>query len=570
MTKPSMKKIIIPAAAVVLLAAAAVIAVLMLSHKDAYRLVKVNSYEGEVSVSREDDGELSAFEGMKLVTEDRVDVAEESFLELLADEDKHICAEENTGFVLNASGTSESGKITIELLYGKSLFTIDNKLNEDSFFEVKTPNATLSVRGTSFSVEYNRETGETTVEVFEGKVLAESYGNEQLLKKGDFAVLPTIGEPAGDIAVLPGSPAQSKGISVTHYFSNAPDVLTAPAEYLEFFYTDNPNETVTVRPGEPDLDELSQSVIEINEQYIDPVKANLCGKLFAAMPENYLDAPTPQPIPLTDVTEYFDVVKSRTIIVKGGESDYSFSLGNVSAIFTIARMSEDYFMENCSNFPAGSVDAEGYVRCISGVQFFFYPLSESTVQLLPPSAEPSAPAEITTNEQGLCFVNCYFNSFTGPNYSDSEIQSVMLMLDQNYKNSEDKTSSNYYPFSGLPEATPLDQTNKMIYDTILTPHRALFESFLEENDDLALEQRKNGDINIRLNITEWFPNTLTINGSYRDYTAHITRAEMKIMSGTNIGESDEYVKQYPSGYYKVDEGFCYICGVSIELFGTLE
>ena len=90
---------------------------------------------------------------MTLISDDKVEVNENSFLELLCDSDKHICAEENTGFVIDSDGNEKDGYITIELLYGKALFTIDNKLPKDSSFDVKTPNATLSVRGTEFSVE---------------------------------------------------------------------------------------------------------------------------------------------------------------------------------------------------------------------------------------------------------------------------------------------------------------------------------------------------------------------------------------------------------------------------------
>ncbi|MBQ9919451.1 MAG: hypothetical protein IJO49_01355, partial [Clostridia bacterium] len=64
----------------------------------------------------------------QLISEDSVEVGRTSFLELLADSDKHIIAEGNTAFKLHSTGTETSGNITIDLLYGKSLFTIDNKL----------------------------------------------------------------------------------------------------------------------------------------------------------------------------------------------------------------------------------------------------------------------------------------------------------------------------------------------------------------------------------------------------------------------------------------------------------
>lgn len=157
---------------------------------EVYRLIKVNSFDGDVSVQR--GGKMSAFNGMQLVPEDSVEVGGNSFLELLADSDKHIAAEENTGFVIHCTGTAESGSMTIDLLYGKALFTIDNKLRETSTFYVKTPNATLSIRGTSFSVEYNRDEMTTKVEVTSGKVLV-SYDDKELnLISGSAVTLKTV------------------------------------------------------------------------------------------------------------------------------------------------------------------------------------------------------------------------------------------------------------------------------------------------------------------------------------------------------------------------------------------
>lgn len=159
------------------------------SKEEAYRLVKVNSYDGEVTVQREE--KLNAFEGLQLISEDTVSVGEASFLELLADSDKHIAAEENTGFVLHSTGDDKNGSITIDLLYGRSLFTIDNKLNEGSTFAVITPNATLSVRGTSFAVGYDEETKTTDVEVYSGTVQLNSGDEEMLIKKDGKATVTT-------------------------------------------------------------------------------------------------------------------------------------------------------------------------------------------------------------------------------------------------------------------------------------------------------------------------------------------------------------------------------------------
>lgn len=144
-----------------------------------YRLIKVKSFEGTVNITRlKDSGteSMDATKGMRLLSQDTVNVANGSFLELLADDDKHIGASENTGFVLVSEGNKSNGKIRIELLYGKALFKIEKKLNKKSSFEVQTPNAVLSVRGTKFYVVYDAQKQETIVAVLDGLVHA-SYGN---------------------------------------------------------------------------------------------------------------------------------------------------------------------------------------------------------------------------------------------------------------------------------------------------------------------------------------------------------------------------------------------------------
>ncbi len=156
---------------------------------EVYRLIKVKSFDGAVTVEREE--KMNVFEGLQLISEDKVEVGDASLLELLADSDKHIVAEENTAFKLLSSGNEKSGNITVEMLYGKSLFTIDNKLPDGSTFEVYTPNATLSVRGTIFTVTYDPETNETSVKVMEGVVAVTTAEETEELTAGKTATITT-------------------------------------------------------------------------------------------------------------------------------------------------------------------------------------------------------------------------------------------------------------------------------------------------------------------------------------------------------------------------------------------
>lgn len=149
----------------------AVVAVLLLGK--GYRVIKVDDFDGEVILERDSD-EKDLFEGMKLKSEDTLTTEEDGLIELLVDTDKHILAREDTCFTIQSSGNKKKGKLTIELEYGASLIEIENKLPDGYEVGVETPNASLSVRGTTFEVSYDKKTNTTVVEVTEGKVKVES------------------------------------------------------------------------------------------------------------------------------------------------------------------------------------------------------------------------------------------------------------------------------------------------------------------------------------------------------------------------------------------------------------
>ena len=190
------KILVIIIAAVVAVAAAVTGVVVYNSTKDeekAYRVLKVKSFEGNVNLTRRDE-DMDVFEGMKLKNKDTVTTGSSSLIEILADSDKHIVADENTRFSIKAKGSEKDGKIEIDLEYGSSLFEIENKLNEDSEFKVKTPNATASVRGTKFRVTYYPDRIETVVNVFEGIVEVTSSISEVDVEAGQTVIINSIGE----------------------------------------------------------------------------------------------------------------------------------------------------------------------------------------------------------------------------------------------------------------------------------------------------------------------------------------------------------------------------------------
>lgn len=189
MKKENLKKWLIPVIGVVIVVIIAIIlAVVLTGKKDGYRVLKVENLSGNVTLERDEKGH-DIFKGMSLKSEDCVTTGEESNVELLADSDKHILAEANTRFSLVATGNEKNGNITINLEYGTSLYELENKLPEDSEFEVHTPNAIAAVRGTTFKVSYDKDINQTTVEVIEGVVEVETSESGKMVEAGMTAII---------------------------------------------------------------------------------------------------------------------------------------------------------------------------------------------------------------------------------------------------------------------------------------------------------------------------------------------------------------------------------------------
>ncbi len=178
------KKIALFAGIGVVLVAAIVVLVVVLS--SGHRVIKVDDMDGQVSLER-DSSEKDIVEGMNLKSKDMITTGEDGLLELLVDTDKHILAKQNTCFEIVSNGNEKKGKLKIKLEYGSSLIEIENKLNDNSSVEVETPNASLSVRGTTFEVTYSKEDKSTFVEVTDGVVEVKVGDETKKIKEGQTA-----------------------------------------------------------------------------------------------------------------------------------------------------------------------------------------------------------------------------------------------------------------------------------------------------------------------------------------------------------------------------------------------
>lgn len=177
----------VAALVIALIIAAIVIALVVFANKG-HRVIKVESFSGNVALERGDTPEV-IFEDMNLKTEDVITTGSDGLIGLLADEDKNIAAVENTCFAIVSEGNDKKGSLKIELKYGTSLIEIENKLEDGSTFEVETPNASLSVRGTTFEVSYDPDTNTTILKVKEGSVQAETNVESEMVDGGEMAII---------------------------------------------------------------------------------------------------------------------------------------------------------------------------------------------------------------------------------------------------------------------------------------------------------------------------------------------------------------------------------------------
>lgn len=376
MEKRKKWNIIVPIIIVAVACVIALLIVLLPRKENLYRLIKVNGYEGSVIVEREGEEALTVFEGLQLISEDMVSVEEKAFLELLADSDKHIGAEENTGFVLHAEGDSENGRIAIDLLYGKALFTIDSALSEGDSFEVTTPNATLSVRGTSFSVAYDPVTGETTVEVLDGTVWATYNGMTEELHAGDIRIIGGAG--AQEMPLITGGESQEQPVfMISRYFDiPMPEGENSFNQSLEFTYCNGKDYTVQTNPMDnpPDtLNPLEASTIQINNEYIEPVM-NQVDALIEERGDEILRAYIDESDYLfTDVTDWFGSFDNKQITIQDADGTISFeyTMVKVGWVYSEIQINEEEgsymdYEDLCH------IDENGVRYALSGVSFTFY------------------------------------------------------------------------------------------------------------------------------------------------------------------------------------------------------
>ena len=107
-------------------------------------------------------------------------------MRLKLDEDKYALVEEDTVLEIYATGNESSSKTDIRLEKGAITVEVENKLNDESSFEVTTPNSVMAIRGTVFRITTGLdEAGNpiTKITVFEGTVTVRKMNEDGTLSE---------------------------------------------------------------------------------------------------------------------------------------------------------------------------------------------------------------------------------------------------------------------------------------------------------------------------------------------------------------------------------------------------
>lgn len=174
--------IAIAAAAAVVIAALVLVFVLR-GKEETYRSIKIIDLYGGVTIEREGVGTLTASSNMNLISGDAVKTDQDAYAVLQLDSDKYVMLAEAGSMTVTADGDETNSRTAIRLDAGSVLNEIQNPLSNGSSYDIVTPSATMSVRGTVFEVRKSQTDAEGSIEVlvYDGKVAVGLEGKEPAL-----------------------------------------------------------------------------------------------------------------------------------------------------------------------------------------------------------------------------------------------------------------------------------------------------------------------------------------------------------------------------------------------------
>lgn len=145
----------------------------------------VDAIKGTATVIRADGSEEPLEAGSQIYENDTIVTGADSALGVLFVDDSTMSMGGNARLVVDQmvyDDSSQTGNQLFDVVQGAFVFASGQigKANPEDV-EVRTPVATIGIRGTKYGVDVGAEDGETTVTLFEGAVAVRNAGGEQVL-----------------------------------------------------------------------------------------------------------------------------------------------------------------------------------------------------------------------------------------------------------------------------------------------------------------------------------------------------------------------------------------------------
>ncbi|MCM1022971.1 MAG: FecR family protein [Prevotella sp.] len=177
----NLKLILIGVISILMVIAGAIVLSLYFGGDVARRLV-ITDISGTAHISR-DGKRINAGKQTVLQSGDVITTSEESFLRISVDRDKFVWVEPDSNVYIYFTDVDSKGDISVNLTKGAVICRLNNKLRKNATFALKTPNSSVSVRGTVFRAEFDyvkeymgyKDVMITQVQNFDGTVALQLY-----------------------------------------------------------------------------------------------------------------------------------------------------------------------------------------------------------------------------------------------------------------------------------------------------------------------------------------------------------------------------------------------------------
>lgn len=200
--------------------------------------------------------------------------------------------------------------------------------------------------------------------------------------------------------------------------------------------------------------------------------------------------------------------------------------------------------------------------------------AEKTTEAISEAEESgTATVEVTKAEEDTASMNRYLFSLCWvynnvEYYPSAPVESLLYLYQEEFP--LETISAGYCDnTSGAAPAEPLNKAAYDLFCDYLEPLRDKINKYFEENKNKAVEKFKSGADYDWTDVTDWFPETITITGENGTYICNISNVEMTVGSCNATGDSMEN-QYFISDKYLNGDNYVYAGTVDFSFSGYIE